>query len=264
MKKFLLCLAFVMAGVFVSAQTGGNAESDTANDLAIQSRIQRLKMQGLIPMRFANALDGSPISGALVKIDGIGNFTTNNEGLITFPEQEDDFYTLTFLKAGYITTAITFEVKLNNVFGNRYSISPDLPRGFRIVLDWGEKPSDLDLHLEKSQAPGGAGYHISFWNMHTAEDEGAALDRDDRNSYGPETITIERSGTGAVYDVYVIDYTSSGSASSRTLSQSGAVVRVYGDGRLLNTFTVPQNRSGSRWDVCRIERGRVTSVNRVN
>ena len=71
MKK-LVCVFFVfVAGLNLFAQTGGAAGSDAAADLAIQGRMQRLKMQGLIHLRFANALDGSPISGGLVVIEGI-------------------------------------------------------------------------------------------------------------------------------------------------------------------------------------------------
>jgi hypothetical protein len=255
MKRIIVVLFLcvcVCASLF--AQTGGGA-ADKAEDLRIQKRLMGLKMDGLIPLRFAGALDNKPIAGAKVVIDGVGAFTTNREGIITFPEREDGFFTLTFSKQGFITTDIDFEIKLNNVFGNRFSISPDLPKGFRVVLDWGEKPEDLDLHLEKR-----GGYHISYWNMHTADDGSAALDRDDRDSFGPETITVERSTSGAVYDVYVIDYTNQGSSGSRALSQSGAAVKVYADGRLAETFTVPQNRQGTKWRVARIANGAVQSV----
>jgi hypothetical protein len=108
-----------------------------------------LKMDGLIPMRFANAVDGKPIAGAKAAIEGIGVFETNREGIITFPEREDGHFILEFSKEGFVTTEIAFEITLNNVSVNRFSISPDLSRGFRMVLDWGEKPEDLDLHFEK-------------------------------------------------------------------------------------------------------------------
>ncbi|GHU25950.1 hypothetical protein FACS1894164_16330 [Spirochaetia bacterium] len=244
MKKILLLCAGLCVGIAVYGQT------TVGEDLAIQRRLMGLKMSGLIPMRFANAVDGKPIAGAQIAIEGIGDFVTNNEGIITFPERDDGYFSLIFSKQGFITTAIDFEIKLNNVFGNRFSISPELPRGFRIVLDWGEHPADLDLHLEKA-----GGYHISYWNMHSADDGTAFLDRDDRHSFGPETITVERIESTGVYDIYIIDYTNRNLSNSYALSQSGAVVRVYGDNRLLRTFRVPENRPGMRWDVCRIVNG---------
>ncbi|MDR3343846.1 MAG: hypothetical protein LBT14_13915 [Treponema sp.] len=60
----------------------------------------------------------------------------------------------------------------------------------------------------------------------------------------------------AVYRLYVIDYTNGSSASAAALSRSGAVVRVYSRVGLLNTFTVPVNRPGTRWNVFRIVNGR--------
>jgi hypothetical protein len=249
MKKVLVLMFGLCLSAGLSAQNGTD---DRAEDLRIQRRLMQLKMDGLIPMRFANAVDGKPIAGARVAVEGIGVFETNREGIITFPEQEDGYFTLEFSKEGFVTTEIDFEIKLNNVSGNRFSIPPDLSRGFRIVLDWGERPEDLDLHFEKQ-----GGYHIAFWNMHTSADGTAFLDRDDRNSYGPETITVEQTDAAAVYDIYVTDYTNQRQAASRALSRSGAVVRIYSGGRLAEAFTVPADTPGTVWRVCRIAGGRV-------
>ncbi|MDR1389773.1 MAG: hypothetical protein LBJ31_07325, partial [Treponema sp.] len=187
MKKLLLLMCALCLCAGLSAQSG-----DRAEDLRIQRRLMGLKSEGLIPMRFASALDGKPVGGAKVAIEGIGVFETDREGIITFPEREDGYFTLEFSKEGFITTEIDFEIKLNNLSGGRFAVSPELVRGVRIVLDWGERPEDLDLHVEKQ-----GGYHISFWNTHTAEDGSAFLDRDDMQSYGPETITVERIDSAA-------------------------------------------------------------------
>jgi hypothetical protein len=250
MKKFALLISLLLLTI------AGAVFGQSREDLGIVNRLLKLKMDGLIPMRFGNALDNSPITGARVSIEGIGDFVTNSEGIISFPERDDGFFTLVVSKAGFITTAINFEIKLNTVFNNRYSVSPSMRGEYvRIVLDWGERPADLDLHVEKQ-----GGYHISYWSMHSAEDGTANLDRDERNSFGPETITITETDLDKVYEVYVIDYSNLERGASRELSQSGAVVRVYGRDQLLNTFTVPQNRSGNRWDVFRIVRGAVTAA----
>jgi hypothetical protein len=213
--------------------------------------MMKLKMDGLIPLRFANALDGEPIEGAVIAVAGVGNFATDREGIVSFPEQEDGFYTLTFSKAGFITARIEFEVKLNTVFENRFSMSPAMPsRYFRVTLDWGENPSDLDLHLEQE-----GGYHISFWNMREAADGSAVLDRDDRNGFGPETITVKDIDASRVYYVYAHDYTNGRSASSLALSKSGAVVRIYNESQLVRAFAAPSGAPGNLWRVCRIVNG---------
>jgi hypothetical protein len=218
--------------------------------------MMKLKMDGLIPLRFVNALDGTAVSGADISVDGIGTFTTNREGIISFPEQEDGFYTLTFSKEGFITSEIEFEVILNNVFSNNISVSPVMRGDYlRIVLDWGEKPADLDLHLEKAGS-----YHVSYWDMHSADDGSVLLDRDDRTSFGPETITIMETDVRGIYRLYVVDYTNGGNNASTALSRSGATVRVYGRNGLVNSFMVPANRTGTRWEVFTIESGRIRAA----
>lgn len=245
MKKNLMFFGLFLAlTAALTAQTAGD-------DLAILNRMMKLKMDGLIPLRFLNALDGTAIGGASVSVDGIGAFTTDGAGIITFPEQEDGFYTLKFSKNGFITTSLEFEVKLNNVFSNRFSISPVMRGDYmRIVLDWGQTPADLDLHLEKE-----GGYHISYWNMHNADDGSALLDRDARNGFGPETITVMETDLRAVYKVYVHDYSNGNRPASTALARSGAAIRVYGRNGLLRSFYVPANRNGFMWEVFKIVNG---------
>ena len=246
MKKALLII-----GIFLGLCTVLAAQTE-ADDLAILNRIMRLKMDGLIPLRFVNAVDARPIQGATVVVTGIGTFRTDHNGIITFPEQEDGFYILDFSAAGFITSRIEFEVVLNNVFANNISISPIIRGDYlRIVLDWGSRPADLDLYLEKE-----GGYIISFRNMHSAQDGSVRLDRDARNGFGPETITITETDLRAVYRIYVHDWTNRNNASSRELARSGATIRVFDRNGLVRTFRVP-NQPGVRWDVFRIVNGEI-------
>jgi hypothetical protein len=289
MKKMLIAVLLVFIGTaFITGQdfgfgdfpsggmtglpgmTGaGNKAMDRAND-AID------KMAGLIPMRFFNALDRNPIPNATITVPNVGTFTTNNQGKVVLPGIPDGNYTLQFSKDGFVTTPIDFRVILGGVDFNWYSVSPWIPppppppapppptviyRSYRIVLEWGEKPADLDLHFVKS---GGSGnYHISYLNMRTADDRRAILDRDDTNGFGPETITIGRIETNADYICYVHDYTNRSNTSSNQMSQNGAVVRVYSDNSLVNTFRIPANANGTRWNVFKIENGEIIPVNAV-
>ena len=248
MKKAVLLIglcAVLAAAVF--AQSG--------EDLAMLNRIMRLKMDGLIPLRFVNALDGAAVEGARIAVPGIGNYTTDRHGIISFPEQEDGFYTLEFSRQGFITSDIEFEVKLNNVFDNYIPVSPVMRGDYlRIVLTWGDRPKDLDLHLVKEGA-----YHISFWHMRNAGDGSVTLDHDVRSGFGPETITIMETDLRAVYSLYVHDWTNGSKPNSTELSRSGATVRVYGRNGLLHTFRVPKNRPMVKWDVFKIVNGEITN-----
>ena len=67
-------------------------------------------------------------------------------------------------------------------------MSPVLPAGdFRIVLNWGANPRDLDSHLR-----GPCASEVMYNNkVCQAGQLKATLDRDATQGYGPETITIK-------------------------------------------------------------------------
>jgi hypothetical protein len=254
MKKFLPLVLTALLSAALYGQIPG--ASRTMNDAMIKSDMALMAMDGVIPMRFTNALNGQGIPGGLVSVDGVGDFVTDGRGIVQLPEIPDGIHSMVFSKDGFITTPIEFRVQLGAVIFNWFAISPGLNgQAYRFVLSWGDRPADLDMHLEKSGE-----YHISYGNMHTSVDGNANLDRDDRDGFGPETITVRRIDNTAVYDFYVMDYTNRQSRSSDALSRSGAVIRVYRDDRLAHTFNVPSG-SGIRWNVFRIQGNQLRPVN---
>jgi hypothetical protein len=262
MKIFLPVILAVLLSATVHAQApggsgrGSSGGSRTLSDARIKNDMAMMAMDGIIPMRFANALDGQGIPGGLLTVDGLGEFTTDNRGILQIPEIPDGTYSAVFRKTGFITTPIEFRVQLGAVLFNWFSVSPGLDgQAYRFVLDWGERPADLDMHLEKRGS-----YHISYWNMRSSADGNVNLDRDDRDGYGPETITVKQAESTAIYDFYVVDYSNLQSPGSNMLSRSGAVVRVYSGDQLAYTFSVPSG-AGIRWNVFRIERNQIQVVN---
>ena len=231
----------------------GRAKADDAGD----------KASGRIPMRFYNAIDRKPIPGASVEIPNVGTVTTNSEGKITFPKISDGTYTLIFSKEGFITTPIEFKVLLGAVDLNWYSISPGIPnKDYRITLDWGENPKDLDLHFVKTGTT--SDYHISYFNMRKTDDGNAVLDRDDTGGYGPETITIGKIDFNATYTCYVHDYTNRNNANSTAMSKDGAMIRVYSQNKLMHSIRIPAGATGTTWNVFKIEKGGLVPVNTVS
>lgn len=132
------------------------------------------------------------------------------------------------------------------------------PGEIRVVLTWNDFPKDLDLHLF------GQGVHVSYLN----KDAGPAhLDVDNKDGFGPETITL-RDASGA-YTVRVADHANTGQAGDPTLAnKSSAEVKVYRANGELSTFAVPRGAGGKKgpvWDVCKILVGRdKTTVQPVN
>ncbi|UYA59542.1 TPR domain protein [Pectobacterium sp. F1-1] len=129
--------------------------------------------------------------------------------------------------------------------GMTYAISPVMKNldGMRIVLTWGEKPDDLDSHLIYP------GNHIYFSHKNGRD---ANLDVDDTDSFGPETITIDKKHLGESYIYAVHDYSNGEKANSLALSASRAKVFVYVGSSQVRSYSVPLNKTGNIWTVFRL------------
>ncbi len=254
-KTALLSTLLLLATTLAFAQTGSSGVKDRADDMF------RELNSGQLTLRFINALNGEYVQNARVTI-GEKSFTTDFEGKVLFDtDMVNGQIPVTFRKDGFISSDFNLEVMVGSIFQNQVSVSPELePQQIRIVLDWADRPRDLDAHLIKE-----GGYHISYRDTRSSDDGTAQLDRDDTNGNGPETITINEMSVNDSYTYLVHDYSNDGSRRSRALSnQSRAVVRVYGDNRLMHTYRVDINQRGTEWTVFRIENGRFIRVDEVN
>jgi len=128
----------------------------------------------------------------------------------------------------------------------------------RIVLDWDKKPADLDAHFVKE-----GDYHISYREMTVTDDASARLDRDDRDGYGPETITVKDIEEKAEYTYYVKDFTNKDAKNSKQLSKSKAMVKIYGEGKLLNIWQLSEKQKGNAWAVFTIQNGKIVPTDEV-
>lgn len=182
----------------------------------------------------------------------------------TFPESTFTLtlapgtYTLEVRKDDYITAFSTITVTESSATGTHITLTPiggsgEVGNGIiRIVLTWNEQPWDLDSHLFGPISNDVSGFFHTYYAGREYYDESllvADLDRDDTDSYGPETTTIHEIRTGNAYSFYVHDYTNLSSSNSTAMSMSGAVVRVYNDNTLVRTFAIPVGRDGTVWHV---------------
>ena len=220
---------------------------------------QTEQSEGKFSLRFFDAKTGEVVNDAKISIQGVGDFTTDLVGKVVFNKLQDAKYAVKFSKEGYISAVYEFEVIAETIFFNRFSVCPRTELGaLRIVLDWDKSPADLDLHFVKEGA-----YHISFHNTIATADGIAKLDRDDQDGYGAETVTINKIDNNATYTCYVNDFTHNTKNQSRDLSRSKAVVRVYNNNELTDTFYVPQNKAGNKWSVFQIIKADVIGSMRV-
>ena len=117
---------------------------------------------------------------------------------------------------------------------------------YRIVLSWGKRPLDIDSHLWFKDN------HVYYHSKKgTRPNMFSDLDRDDIDSFGPETTTIRKVFRNENYLFAVHDYTNRKSNSSKRLSFSDArvVVYAYNSNRPIKKFYIPKNVSGTIWYV---------------
>jgi uncharacterized protein YfaP (DUF2135 family) len=219
---------------------------------------------GSISGDVVSATTGEPISGATVRTGSIST-TTGSDGKFKLENVPAGVQNVTAEKSGYISDSQSVLVVGGQETTNvHFALSPIMPTGqWRIVLTWGENPSDLDSHLlvPKSDTDGSLGYHIYYGNKGSNSPDTypyAYLDVDDTSGYGPETITIFRR-LNQRYKYYVHHYTGYGE-----LANSGAVVKVYIGNQLMKTYNVPtQQVSGYLdWYVFDINAdGTITDIN---
>ena len=145
MKKILFILSFIILGLNVQSQDDRDKFKDKFDDVFEEEE------GGNLTLRFFNALTGDPIEGAIVTIQNIDEFESDEEGKIRFPiPDEDGILQVHFECAKYITSDFKAEVIAGTFFFNRFSVSPMLDlKDVRIILDWDQSPADLDAHFIK-------------------------------------------------------------------------------------------------------------------
>lgn len=122
----------------------------------------------------------------------------------------------------------------------------------RIILTWGESPSDLDSHLTGPLTEGGR-FHMYYVDKDPTGSD-VNLDVDDTYSYGPETTTIESFHDG-LYRFSVYNYSDQDLEGGLGIMNSPAKVEVYDAGGLVSSFVAPAFASGSgnTWRVFDLE-----------
>ena len=132
----------------------------------------------------------------------------------------DDYINIKLEKDGYIELNELINVELEIPRQTKFLMSEGIAfDSLRLVLQWGETPSDLDLHLKCQN------FHISYRNNKDTIQK-ANLDRDDQDGFGPETITYHDAKSNENCEIYVDNY------SGETGYSGDAFVYVYAENQL--------------------------------
>ena len=185
--------------------------------------------------------------------------TTDSDGNYSINNAPTGNFVCVIRAPGYIPAIVpdvSFEEGENDL--GQASSSETLEDGeVRIVLEWGENPSDLDSHLTGPDGSGGR-FHVYYSNQEPAG-AGANLDVDDVTSYGPETITITdfRSGT---YRYSVFNFSNQSDDGAVGIDESPARVTVYDSHGQRASYSPPtaETGDGNTWRVLEIDGGSVT------
>ncbi len=136
-------------------------------------------IDGTITATLKNYSTGATVSTATVASDGSFTLTGVTAGAYTFEVSVTGYTTY--------TTNLCISGSDQTVAATP-SLSPTLGAGeVRVVLTWGEYPSDLDSHMTGPMSSDR--FHV-YYGDEDSTDSLVNLDVDDVTSYGPETVTI--------------------------------------------------------------------------
>ena len=194
---------------------------------------------GSMSGKVVDSQTGDPIDGALVKLTGTNTYqaTSTSTGEYSFSYVAPGIYQATAEKEGFSSQQKEVEIG-GEVVELDFILSRSLADNqFRIVLEWGDTPRDIDLHLKTVN-----GDHIYWSNMGSGtSDPFIVLDIDDRNGNGPETITVN---VFQAFSIWVQNF-----SEEVGFDQSNARVTFYGQSGQLAAYSVPTTGSGDWWHV---------------
>lgn len=251
--------------------------SVTANGNTVLETILQINQNysgiGSISGKILNALNANGVDGLSLKIrKGInvisgsilGTTSTSNGGNYSFTNLQGGNYTVEAGGTGYNTIYFSVIVIGGTNTGNQNATITPLLTGseIRIILTWGELPYDLDSHTS-GPLSSGERYHMyyPYSGNNSPWPTVVKLDVDDVSSYGPETTTLYQQLSGGTYRFSVHDYSNRNLTSSTALSNSSAMVRVYGTTGLIATYNIPPNHGGTLWKVFELKNGILTTLN---
>jgi len=204
-----------------------------------------------------NSLNGSAISGATVLV-GTQAGTTDSSGNASFTALPQGLVSVQVIASGYTTASRSATLNCLGSTTVQVALSPSsgqtggLVSGqFRVILTWGESPSDLDSHMTGPTTSGGR-WH-SYYGDEVPTGGQCGLDYDDTSSYGPETVTCPITGSsGETLRPGVYRYSVHHYSGSNTIGSSGASVRLEFSNGAYYIYTPPASGfSGSKdvWTV---------------
>lgn len=255
-------LSFTLASctVHIACDSQGNLEQgELWNQILLPEPVQ--SEAGSFAGTVVDAVTGEPLAQSYVELrDENGNVVraqTDASGRFIW-EGAPGTYLATISRDGYISNEREVSAEIDSQNIGSFALSPVLENSeIRIVLEWGAQPADLDAHV-RCAFDDGTELEVDYTQM-TGVRNGETvveLDVDDRDGYGPETVTIKE--TDGVFGYVVHDFLLSGQMGA----VSNAVVTVYLPDGTSRVFHIPQGE-GYYWSVFTIDHGVIKEINTI-
>jgi hypothetical protein len=215
---------------------------------------------GMITGSVVDGRNGEVVPGATVSVEKaddavvIATQLTDAGGSFTFSALAAGMYKVRVNVDGFAPAELAVPLGTGETATVQIALSSTQEAGtVSIVLTWGADPSDLDSYVI---APDGE--VIFFGNVGDCEGiPFACLDRDDVNSFGPETMTITKPDLGTwVYAVNIF-------AGTGTFATSPALVQVYIGNVLVRSYAAPAG-VGAWWTVFSVNGTTITDINTLS
>lgn len=259
-KQGIAVLLFLTLAVLLITTGGLAALAGGSANVYLPIIMKQRTLTGNVEGTVVNAADASPIADAQVCVLSTNQCDlTDTSGVYTLTAVPVGSQTLRATATDFVPLDQPVMVIKDQTVTLNFALTQALASGeIRIVLTWGQTPTDLDSHL---WLPAATPYHVKW------TDRGdctafpfACLDVDDVTSFGPETMTIKQRSPGTyVYAVY-------NWSNDAPLTASNARVQVYDNTGLIQDFPVPTSGSGIWWHVFDMDgtSGAITPVNTLS
>ena len=213
------------------------------------------ELDGTLILSFKDAVSCHVIVDAKVSISG-KQYITDYRGYLSLPMESfsnvmDKRLPIVVRKKGYVDLQTELQIVAGTVLNKRLVMSEVLPLNkVRFVLQWLDKPRDLDLHLISKTN------HVSYRNMKGVINK-VTLDRDSLNGFGPETITLLDVSDAETYSIFVDNY------SHDSNFRGHANLKVYNGDALLHSIDLKPGKHRAI-HVLDIKNGVVDIINKAS
>jgi hypothetical protein len=264
-------LTIAASGYVSTTYFGATAPTSGNTSLGTLPLAPASQANGSFSGRIVDAVTGFAIPNAVITVrSGINNTTgamvfntASNEGGNYTASLLAGTYTVTATATGYVNASGTVpSVGGSSLTNQNIVMNPGgLSSGsYRIVVQWGASPTDLDSHLV-GPTGNGTTFEIAYYARSYSQGgvQIAQLDRDVTSGFGPETITLTPNAAGH-YRYYIHIFCCGSSFGT-------AQVTVYrgSDATPAAQFSAPA-QTGSVWTVFEIDgtTGGITGINTVS